>query len=175
MPASASTGDLVIRTAGAEEFRAVRRALREAGDPAKGLRRNLNKSIRQAGEARVLPALRAAALALPDVSTASRRDKQSIRVLIAKAIEVTTTDRGVKIIVNRRKLPKESDMMPHAFEKGSWRHPVFANPDRSRSDWRWVTQKGKPWFRPTVLRYEPAFRRAVLDAMEDTIRELERL
>lgn len=174
MPASSSIGDLVIRTAGAEEFRAVRRALREAGDPGKGLRRQLNKQIRQAADAQVLPALRGAALSLPDVSSARRRDGTSIRTLIAKAVQVTTTDRGVKIIVNRRKLPKGSDMLPHAFEKGSWRHPVFANPNRSRSDWRWVVQKGKPWFRPTILRYEPAFRRAVLTAMEDTIRQLER-
>lgn len=163
-------GEIAVKAAGGRAFRELQRQLKAAG--AGKLKRRLATNIRRAAQGRVLPALRAAAMNLPDVSPVRRRDQRSIRADIAAACEVSITQNGVKILCNRRKLPKGSEAMPLAFEKGKFRHPVWADPDKTRAEWTWVDQKGKRWFRPTIAIHERDFRQSVRDAVDETFSEL---
>lgn len=167
-----TVGELVVNARGAEQYRLLRRALKEAGEG--GLKRDMNARIRRAANTRLLPALRGAALALPDTSLAVRRDGKSLRQHMAAAIQVSVTQNGVRVICNRRRMPAGAESLPAAFEKGKWRHPVFPDPSKTRGEWRWVEQKGKRWFRPTAMEHERTFRDAVDEAVQDTIRKLER-
>jgi hypothetical protein len=108
------------------------------------------------------------------VSTATRRDGKNLRQHIASSVQVSITNNGVRILCNRKKMPAGAESLPLAFEKGQWRHPVFPDPNKTRGEWTWVTQKGKRWFRPTVLEHEADFRQAVRDAVDDTFAKLER-
>jgi len=166
-----SVGELVVANAGGQAFRDLRRALKEAA--AGDLKREMNRAIRAAANRQVLPALRGAALALPDVSTARRRDGKSLRQLIAAACQVSVTNNGVRFICNRRKMPKGSESLPAAFEKGKFRHPVFPDPGRTRAEWTWVDQDGKPWFRKTISEHDRDFREALRDAVDDTFAKLQ--
>lgn len=171
MPRGAAFG-LVMTTGGAIDARNIGRALREAGRG--DLQRDLGKGIRAVGEKNVLPALRSAALNLPDVSAARRGDGRSARQAIAGSVQVTVRANGVRIIANRKKMPAGSEALPAAFEKGKFRHPIFPRSDQSRGEWRWVQQTSRAWFRPTVMKHQADFSTAVRAVIEDTINKLER-
>ncbi len=163
---------------GGHQFHELTKALRAvAVDERRGLQRAMNRQIRAAA-APVVGDVRRAALAIPDRSEARRRDQRSIRREIARATrtEILTGRRsGVRIVVDKRRLPADSTAMAHAFEKPEgWRHPVHARPDQTRSEWTWVHQPGHPFFAPTIQRHEGEFRRAVIDAMNETAAEINR-
>jgi hypothetical protein len=70
----------------------------------------------------------------------------------------------VRIVVASSRLPADQQSLPrHLDSPKGWRHPVFGNKNN------WVHQQGKPYFATTIKRHAPAFRRAVISAME-TIR-----
>lgn len=161
-----------MTTGGAIDARNIGRVLREAGRG--DLQRAMSKRIREEGERKVLPALRAAALALPDVSPARRGDGRSARQAIAGAVAVSVRANGVRIFVNRKKMPAGSEALPAAFEKGKFRHPIFPRGDASRGEWRWVEQTSRAWFRPTVMKHQADFSTAVRAVIEDTVSKLER-
>ena len=166
-----STFEVSLTVNGGHQFRNLIRGLRAAG--AGDLKRAMNKEVRLAARP-VLADLRAAAMRIPDVSAARRRDEGSIRAALARAVRIQSTQSGVRLIVDKRKMPPGSEPMVFAFEMPQgWRHPVFGSGERTRSEWTWIQQQGHPWFRPTVLRHEHTFRKAVLDAMDETARQLE--
>lgn len=166
-----SIGEIAVNAAGGQAFRDLQRALKEAG--AGELKREMTRAIRQAGNTRVLPAVRGAALAIPDRSIAKRSDGRSLRHDIAAACQTQVTQNGVRFICNRRKMPKGSEAMPLAFEKGQFRHPVFPKPTQTRGQWTWVTQKGHPWFRVTIIQQDGYMRQVVRDAVDTTFAKLE--
>lgn len=154
---------------GGHQFRDLVRTLRATGRG--DLKKELNKDIREAAKP-VVQDVKRAALALPDRSKARRKDGKSIRQEIANAVQLSIRQDGVRIIVNKKKLPADSVSMAHAFEKGSWRHPVHAKPTETRGQWTWVVQKGKTWFKPTVAASETRFRRAVLDTIDRVAKQI---
>ena len=161
-----------MTASGAVDARNISRILRDAG--ARDLQRKMTKAIRASGERELLPALRAAALALPDVSVARRRDGASARQAIARALMISVRQTGIRVTVNRKKMPEGSEALPAAFEKGTFRHPVFARGSQTRGEWKWVQQTSKKWFRPTVYRHQSGFVVSVREVIEDIISELER-
>lgn len=73
-----------------------------------------------------------------------------------------------------------SKSVPHArayegiSQQGSishFRHPVYADPDKTRNEWTWRDQPTRPYAWPAVRGREPAARRAVGDAFEAAARE----
>lgn len=154
-----------VHNAGAPRFKDLAKALRKSGRG--DLRTAMNKSIRTAGRP-ALNDVRRAALALPDVSSAKRRDNQSIRRMISKATRLQVRVSGIRIVVDRTKLPADSSMLPQAFEsRKGWRHRVFGTDT-------WVHQPGHPWFRKTLKRHEQDFRRAIEKAMDEAAAQMER-
>jgi len=163
---------LQMQVTNVERYRRVRRALRDASEGG-GLRREMNKQIRTAANP-VVADLRAAAMRIPDVSVATRADKDSFRRMLARATRSSTLQSGVRLLVDGRRMPPGMAGMIFAVERPQgWRHPVFGSGERSRSEWVWVHQAGHPWFFPTAHRHEHDFRDAVMDAVADTIRRIE--
>lgn len=155
---------------GGHQFNDLAKALR--GKANGDLRKAMYRNIRKAGRPLVAD-LRRAALALPESSVATRRDGNSARREIAGSITLQTQATGIRVIANRNKLPADMRGLPHLFERrDGWRHPVHPNPNRPRSEWTWVRQRGRPWFNPTARRHEDSFRSAIIDAMEETASDL---
>ena len=148
--------------------------LKQAG--ARDLRLAMNRRLRAAARP-VVADIRAAYLAVPDVSDARREGAQA-RATVAKAVRLEIRSSAarahIRFVVDSRKLPPDMKPLPASWEKRrGWRHPVFADPGRTREDWVWVHQEipARP-FRPTIYRHADDFRRACLDAMADTAAQL---
>ncbi|MGH8575346.1 MAG: hypothetical protein ACREXJ_00170 [Gammaproteobacteria bacterium] len=181
---------IFVAVDGAQKYRELSKRLKAAGPEGKGLRRELNKAIRQAGRPAVADA-KAAVLALSVQGTrgSGRRQRadfasaraateagklaiyrrSGLRGAVAGATRVRTTSVGVKIVVDGKKLPPDQRTLPRHLDRAKgWRHPVFGNRDV------WVGQRGGPWFFATLRRHAPAFRRAIVTAMNDIERRITR-
>lgn len=176
-----------ISAAGYQDFRALAKKLRQAGK--KDLRKKLRKKISDAGQP-VLGEVRAAVRAIPITShgggtgqrtahnvaratterakKAAARRGAGLRATIASATKLQITAKGVRFVVSSNRFPADQRTLPRRLdsEKG-WRHPVFG--DREK----WVHQRGKPYFAATIKKRAPAFRRAIIAAMEEISNELE--
>lgn len=54
---------------------------------------------------------------------------------------------------------------------GHFRHPVYPNPDKPRTQWTWRDQKTRPYLWPAVRGRQADMRRAVEKTVEDVARE----
>lgn len=54
---------------------------------------------------------------------------------------------------------------------GHFRHPVYPDPDKPRSEWRWVDQKTRPYLWPAVRGRQAEMNRAVEQTVDDVARE----
>lgn len=174
-----------IKVANAQAYRQLAKQLRKAGRT--DLRKELRKKIADAGRP-VLDDVKTAAREIPVTSRGggtSQRRKYNVdrattvrakasagrrgaglRATIASATKLQVTAKGVRFVVQSSKLPEDQRSLPrHLDSEKGWRHPVFGNKEE------WVHQKGKPYFAVTIKRKAPAFRRAILDAM-DAIRKM---
>jgi hypothetical protein len=74
---------------------------------------------------------------------------------------------GVSIVTTGSRLPAGKQAMVRAYDKPSFRHPVFGNRDV------WVTQAGRPYFGAVLDERKPAMRAAVEQALADAAATLE--
>lgn len=96
------------------------------------------------------------------------RKGRGLRASIASATRLQITAKGVRIVVNSNALPEDQRSLPrHLDSPKGWRHPVFGNREH------WVSQKGGPYFAETIKKKAPAFRKAIVEAMQDIKNELE--
>lgn len=192
-------GDLArisISTKGAEEFRALSRRLRQAGR--KDLRKKLRVQINDAGRP-VLDEVRATVRALPvssghgggttqrlrfldgtakgkarkagSAAVRGRRRRAGLRSSIASATKLQITARGVRFVVNSRRLPVDQRTLPrHLDSPKGWKHPVFGDWHNGRKP---VHQRGKPYFATTIKKRAPKFRQAILDAIDEIGKDIE--
>jgi hypothetical protein len=183
-------GELRISMAieGADRYRALAKKLREPAK--KKLRADLRAQINEAGKP-ILDEVRERVRTLPVTShgggTAQRRSfnvskarteravknatkrPAGLRETIAKATKIKITAKGIQFVVASSALPADQVSLPrHLDSAKGWRHPVFGNKSN------WVSQKGQPWFASTISKRAPQFRRAALNAIDQTIQELER-
>lgn len=95
-----------------------------------------------------------------------------IRTGIASGIKTTVATgkrrQGVRIQASASALPAGRKPMLRLQNKASFRHPVFG-----RTANKWVVQKGGPFFGSTIRRHEDQMRAAVLEALNDAVKELE--
>lgn len=176
-----------LASEGAQEFRDLAKRLRKSPE----LRKRLRKNIQAAGRP-VVNDVRTAVKTVRVKSTRgggskSRRDYNverastgqaeayalrrgaGLRDTVARATKLELTNRGVRIVVRGSALPDDQRSLPrHLDSEKGWRHPVFGNREE------WVTQRGTPWFAVTIQKKARTFRKAVLDAMEETKRGLEK-
>jgi hypothetical protein len=170
------------------QYRELARKLRDAGR--KDLRSALRKRISEAGK----PVVEEVRTAVRDLRVTSshgggtaqrrgftvsraktakaadraRRRAAGLRETVARATRLQITAKGVRFLVDSKQLPADQRSLPrHLDSDKGWRHPVFGN----RSVW--VSQKGGPYFATTIKKRAPAFRQAIVDAMDEITAELE--
>lgn len=179
-----------ISASNAKAYRDLAKALRKAGK--KDLRSKLRKKIVEAGR----PVVDEVRAAVRDVQVTSRgggrkqrrnynvgrattarakasagRRGSGLRDSIASATRLQITAKGVRFSVNSARLPADQRHLPrHLDNPKGWRHPTFGR----RGEGDWVGQQGRPYFAVTIKKRAPAFRRAILNAMEEIRRDLEK-
>ena len=166
------TASVWMKVDGAEKYRALSRRLREAG--AGKLQRDLTKAVRKEGGP-ALAAVRQAWLGVEVSSskggTAPPDTSTSLRARTARATRIQVQQRGIRISVNNARVdPKYPSLVFYlnAMPSGrDWRHPVFGNREV------WVAQRGQEVFYPTLRRFAPQWRKAIMRVMEETAREIE--
>jgi hypothetical protein len=174
-----------IRPVGVEEFRQLGRRLKLLEQEGGYLRKALTKRLR----AEMDPTVREVQSAVRAVQShgvggnstrrraeiyTQRRPKgrvtaHGLRESIARGIRsrISYTGRavGAKIFIDSSVLPYSQRKLPRYLDgKGRWRHPVFGHRDR------WVGQTGQPYFDTTIRRRIPQIRRAVTEAVNDTLK-----
>lgn len=93
-----------------------------------------------------------------------------LRESIARSISMSTSGRGnasgVRIFVDKSKLPSDMRNMPANLDDGHWRHPTFG-----RSPWH--NQYARPWWRVTIDPHLPRVRQRVSEILNEIADELE--
>jgi hypothetical protein len=159
-----------MKVDGAEKYRALSRRLRQAGQGE--LQRKLTRAIRKEGGP-ALAAVRQAWLGVEVSSskggTAPPDTATGLRRRVAAATRIQVQQRGIRISVNSARIdPPSLVFYLNGFPaKRDWRHPVFGNREV------WVAQRGQEVFAPTLRRFAPQWRKAIMQAMEETAREIE--
>jgi hypothetical protein len=73
---------------------------------------------------------------------------------------------GVTIRTRPTYLTADQQNMVHAYNKGTFRHPLFG-------DWKTpITQTGRPYFGSVILPFTPAMRVAMNEAVRDAGRTI---
>jgi hypothetical protein len=85
---------------------------------------------------------------------------------IKTSVATSKSRQGVSIESTGNKLGAQRTGMHRAWNKGEFRHPVFGNKKK------WVHQSGNPFFGSTIRRHEDDMREAVLDALNDALKEM---
>jgi hypothetical protein len=151
-----------MNVGGISDFVALSEKLRAAGNG--GLADELKRELRRAGE-EIVQALRREVASFEDRSDARRQDGKSFRAELSQAITYQVSSKGLRVYVDRAKLPADSKLLPWAFEKASFRHPVYGGAT-------WVTQRGHPWFAPTIAKYSPRVQETCTAAVERFLQSL---
>lgn len=168
-----------LREAGRKDLRsALRKQIAEAGKPVVD---EVKEKVRQlevtsshgggTGQRRKHNIGRAVARAKTDLKKAeerARRKGAGLRETIAAATRLQQTAKGIRIITQSDRLPQDQRSLPrHLDSDKGWRHPVFGNRDN------WVRQRGGPWFADTIKKKAPEFRQSIVEAMDETVRNIE--
>lgn len=147
-----------------DQYRDLARRLREAGRG--DLQRRMTREIRRAGD----PALRAVQgrFRAVDVSSEGAGGYSSgLRARVAAATRISILGTGIRIRVEPKKVdPKHGRTLSFGINGKYWRHPVFGNTQV------WTGQRGQEVFYRTLVGFEPAWRRGIDRAMDETEREL---
>jgi hypothetical protein len=176
---SGQGSEVEIRLDG-ESLRKIQ-AMAKAAEPT--LRREVNKTLRGAGDVAAQAARDAVLGALPPkaenrskvarflnraATPAAATGNGSLRAAIAAGVRVTVRSgksAGVRVLSTDAKLPDSKKAMNRVYRLQVFRHPVFAED-------RWVNQHGKDWFYTPVKSKKPEFEAAVLAAMQNAAETL---
>ena len=72
---------------------------------------------------------------------------------------------GVKIVTSGNRLPAGKSPMVKAWNKASFRHPVFGGHG-------WATQQGHPYFGSVIVPMQGKIRADILDALDDAMKAI---
>lgn len=149
-----------LQIRGAEDFKKLSKALREAGMEGKRLRKELRKEINRETKPLKQDAKKNARAILPKRGGLARRVARSG---FRTSTKLTGPGVGVRI-VGKGKRPA---LDIRSIDKGRVRHPVFGNKDR------WVTQSVTPgWFTKAMDKGKGKVREGVLRAVNAIVRKL---
>lgn len=166
-----------IAAAGAPVVDEVKQAVRDlqvtstrAGG-GKELHRAVSSHGGGAGQRRKSNVSRAKASATVGVEKARERAARrgtGLRETIAAGVKLQITAKGVRIIASSARLSDDQKSLVRRLDSDKgWRHPVFGNRKV------WVHERGGPWFAETIKPKGPAFRAAVVEAMEEIKKQLD--
>lgn len=157
----------VRSSASYNQYRDLSKRLRGAD---RELQKDLRKRIRVAGQP-ALAAVRSAAGGVDmtsDPSAGGTARSSGLRGRLAAATRMSVTASGVRFQVQEKRVdPRYGATLTAGSEGTAWRHPVYGNRNA------WVRQQGSPWFYPTLRSETPSFRRAVEQAVRDTLKTIE--
>lgn len=185
------SANIILAAQGARELRELGQRIKEAGRD--DLRRKMRKHIRDAGKP-VVADMKRAVLGVgvtrgndpyrrrtEETGSAPRRSTDrwgprttGLRARTARALTTSQTRKGIRILVSAQRFGDYGLTLPRYLDSTAsprwrrWRHPVFGDRDV------WVEQRGDPWFFVTFARHKGRFINAVDDAIDETLRELER-
>lgn len=97
---------------------------------------------------------------------------RGLRASIARAVQTQVRSgkrtAGVRIRVNKSRLPASQRSLPGHMNRGKWRHPVFGNTSR------WVGQTTTPpgWFDRPMRKHGPKVRNGAVKAVKEITREI---
>jgi len=99
--------------------------------------------------------------------------RQGIRDGIKVSIKATPNARQVGVFIVSKGSDERSVILKRVwdFPKG-FRHPVFADANRTRKQWKWVPQAGRPYFHSTMSAKQPAFAKAVAQALATAVAKI---
>lgn len=150
---------------GAEEFYRLSKALKAAGHTE--LRKELHKGLRDAVKPIMPKAKERLGKGLPKAISASA---------VRQVVQVKTgSDPGITVGV--RYGSKRATNAQMANTQGKIRHPVFADGQKTRKQWRWVNQDvpdAKGWFDETYKTAAPEIRKALEQVVSDTVEKVVR-
>lgn len=150
---------------GTDQFLRLSKALKQAGHT--DLRKRLHKGLRDAVKQVMPEAEQRLAEQLPYL----KRGKSVNQVVQVK----TGNDPGVTVGV--RFGSRRSTNARLANTKGVFRHPVFADGEKTRKEWAWVNQSvpgAKGWFDKTYMEAAPDIRLQIEAVMGDVLDEIVR-
>ena len=82
-------------------------------------------------------------------------------------ISTSAKKQGVSITTSSARLPPKAQAMVRAYNKPTFRHPLFGNPND------WIKQAGRPFFGAVIAAHKTLFSEAIQDAIADAIHEME--
>lgn len=155
---------------GADQFLRLSKALKAAGDTE--TRKALHKGLRDAVNDVKPKAAEALAEALPRALAARGK-------AVKQAVQVKTgNDPGVSVVVRYGKAGSGLGAVNAQLvnRQGKFRHPVFPDPEKTRSGWHWVDQTvdGVGWFDKTYENAAPEIRRALEQVLENVVDDIVR-
>ncbi len=159
-----------VKVQGAQDFRALSRALKDAG--AKDLTRELSRAISAAARP-VRDEARASARAhLPRagglaeyVAGASFRTQR----------KTSARNPSITISLSRRQAQGPGKINLYGMDRGKFRHPVHARSTETRDQWKWVTQQVDPgWWSEVVAKLADRSRNQIDASMRIIARKLDR-
>lgn len=125
------------------------------------LRRDTARNL----EVAIRPALRAVAARVMTIPSKGgpRRGGGSIRRAIAQAItsavRLEPRVTGVRVVIERRTMPRGFADAPKRLNQETFRRPVYGRGE--------TIQRGQPYFEETLQDGLPAYRRACVEALDD--------
>lgn len=128
----------------------------------------------QGVDKRSRPLIRAAVRQAGDGAVRAAKSNASWSSRIPAAIRLNTSfsqrNPGVRLVVSSRRAPHGR---PYEGITGSrsFRHPVFGRPNRTRRQWRWVSQPTRPFLLPAITKAREPTRRAIAEAIEKAARD----
>lgn len=96
----------------------------------------------------------------------SRGTRAAIAAAMGVQIANSKREVGVTLRASQRKMPKGTGPMIKAYNTARFRHPVFGDPSRTRDQWGWAYQAGRPYFSTVINKHRKDMTAAVVDAME---------
>ena len=145
------------------------RLFRDTRDFDKKLYAQLRKAMREAGGP-IVDDVKAEIMRIPS----SGKYRGGVRAALAAGTSVSigaSSERsaGIRIKTSPRRLPPGKRPLAKAFEKGSFRHPVFARAWLRRNRQKWVVQAGRPYFGATIARHYPDVQERLQAAFLDAV------
>lgn len=110
--------------------------------------------------------VRRATLAVAKVIAEDAKSRASWSTRIPGSIKATTANGGLTAVVRAGgKAAPNAAPFEHAGREGTFRHPVFADATKTRSDWTWVSQQARPFLHPATMDHLTEAVEAIRDAV----------
>lgn len=144
---------------GADEFYRLSKALKNSGQ--KEVRKQLHKAMRDAAK----PLVKVAKDAAKDsgIPKSGGLAGRIARTSFRAQVRTGATTAGVRITA-----PGKFVTAKLLNRTGTFRHPVHADPTKTRREWTWVTQSApdaKGWFDRAMTEHAPDVRKDIVKAM----------